>query len=613
MKIKSITIEGMHNVSKKTYTFKDITYLVGRNGAGKSTVLEAIQLALLGYIPGYGKTNSDIFKHSSARAMGVKLKLDDEGEEITIDRTWIGGASVKSEVKITPEGYDIASIIKDIELPIFNFDEFKNMTANKLKEWFINFLPNAEGEIDWADKLSSVRDAGPLDEDLFDNTLDKIEELSKQYRGVELVKKINDYFKEEESFLKGQSATYRGTIDSLIHYDDVEEDLTEEEVQAKISELYDLKNKYAEHARLEAEIYRLKSVADEATNKNLGLPFVGPSDDKAILDKRDSLNNDMIEVEKKLNSARSDAADKAAALKLVSKVVQAGDICPYSGVSCESISAKVASAKKDEAKAQKEYDAANKLAQDLGNEVNRILSEIAECNAKFQQIQNTIELRKKYTATVEEATTQYTDLQNKLPYILPEDAMPLEEIDSAIAENMEILKKVVANKRYNEIMDDVASKKSITDDSLDIMKAWVKLTGANGMQTQMMDGPFIALADDMSTYLTQMFGKPVTAKFNLSEKANSFSFGLERDESYIAFDVLSSGERCLYTLAMMLCIMNRCNTKLRLVIIDDLLDHLDGPNMKFTFKSLQNISKDVQIILAGVQPCGIEEIQVSVE
>ena len=53
MKIKSVYIDGLHTVHDKTYTFEDITYLHGRNGAGKSTILNAIQFALLGYIPGH--------------------------------------------------------------------------------------------------------------------------------------------------------------------------------------------------------------------------------------------------------------------------------------------------------------------------------------------------------------------------------------------------------------------------------------------------------------------------------------------------------------------------------------------------------------------------------
>ena len=51
MRIKSVHIQGMHNVEDKTYQLSNATYFYGENGAGKSTVLQAIQLALLGYIP----------------------------------------------------------------------------------------------------------------------------------------------------------------------------------------------------------------------------------------------------------------------------------------------------------------------------------------------------------------------------------------------------------------------------------------------------------------------------------------------------------------------------------------------------------------------------------
>jgi ATPase involved in DNA repair len=57
MKLSSIRIQGMHNVVDKTYKLNNMNYFVGPNGAGKSTIMQAIQLALLGYIPGTDKRN----------------------------------------------------------------------------------------------------------------------------------------------------------------------------------------------------------------------------------------------------------------------------------------------------------------------------------------------------------------------------------------------------------------------------------------------------------------------------------------------------------------------------------------------------------------------------
>ena len=64
MKIKSIYIDGLHNAVNKTYDFGDMVYIFGHNGAGKSTILQAIQFALLGYFPGTAKTKEAMLRHS---------------------------------------------------------------------------------------------------------------------------------------------------------------------------------------------------------------------------------------------------------------------------------------------------------------------------------------------------------------------------------------------------------------------------------------------------------------------------------------------------------------------------------------------------------------------
>lgn len=97
--------------------------------------------------------------------------------------------------------------------------------------------------------------------------------------------------------------------------------------------------------------------------------------------------------------------------------------------------------------------------------------------------------------------------------------------------------------------------------------------------------------------------KFTTAKFHLTEKANSFSFGVTNEENeYIEFDLLSSGEKCLYTLALLISIVELSDSPLKIIMIDDLLDHLDMLRIKDCFETLYSIS-DIQILLAGVQDC----------
>ena len=135
------------------------------------------------------------------------------------------------------------------------------------------------------------------------------------------------------------------------------------------------------------------------------------------------------------------------------------------------------------------------------------------------------------------------------------------------------------------------------------LAAWVKLTDINGLQTTLTEKPFEDLATKMTGYIQTMYGTDdIKAKFNISTKANSFSFGLVRDNTYIAYDQLSSGEKCLYTLALMICIIDNSKSPLKLMLCDDMFDHLDSQAVEGTFLALKNIS-NIQFILAGVKDC----------
>lgn len=150
MKLSSIKIQGMHKVKSKTYDLSGFRYFHGENGAGKSTVMQAIQLALLGYIPGTDKNKSAIFKHSNAPEMIIQLTVDDNGHPIVITRSQQKkGKEISAYCDVKPSTYDIKGIVGNLELPVFNFSEFIGMTANKMKDWFINFLPATDNSLNW--------------------------------------------------------------------------------------------------------------------------------------------------------------------------------------------------------------------------------------------------------------------------------------------------------------------------------------------------------------------------------------------------------------------------------------------------------------------------------
>ena len=168
------------------------------------------------------------------------------------------------------------------------------------------------------------------------------------------------------------------------------------------------------------------------------------------------------------------------------------------------------------------------------------------------------------------------------------------------------LVEVEANARYEALTDKLTAEKIQIELDLEMYKAWEKLTGINGLQTKLMNQPFADFSTKMTKYIQKFYGREdVYAGFCLIEKANSFSFGLNRGGKYIPYDLLSSGEKCMYMLSLILTINDESNSDLKLVLVDDLLDHLDAENIYNTFITLYNNTSS-QIIIAGVQPYNYE-------
>lgn len=586
MKLKSIFIEGMHETVSKIYNFDNFNYLFGNNGAGKSTALQAIQLALLGYVPGGKKTNEAIASHAKGNTLSVTAMLDDNGTAITITRAWMNtGKMVSGSCHIEPESYKIEDIMGNLELPVHNFTEFMGMTANKLKDWFIEFLPSADGDVDWKKELpEALGEMNLVDSELIGNTLKDIESI--QADGVEKVRAANTKLKDELSFKKGELQRVQATVQSLVHHDDVSEDSDVDEMKAKIEELSSIRTQLAQW---KADSERNASVEQVLTTISInGTECSNDVDYVAHTKAWKAADAKVTE----LNGTRSELMDKRKAIQMdiASKPVLGNGTCPYTKEICES---------------------AKQMVDEINKELEELKLKLTGVESEIKTVDEQIRLQEQLKS---EADTQRRAIYAK--YIRRDDLMkqlkaigpcPTDRDDASIAEDIANLQdtiiKVEANKRFNELTDSLTADKFKIESTIEALKVWIKLTDANGLQTKMMTKPFEMLEANMDKYLHPMFGNTsISTKFNLSEKANSFSFGIERNGKYIAFDLLSSGEKCLYTMALLMCLTAESSSALKLILIDDLLDHLDDKNAKHMFEALGKV-KDIQLILAGVKPC----------
>lgn len=658
MKLKSIRIEGMHKVLDKTYDFTNLNYLFGKNGAGKSTALQAIQLALLGYIPGCNKTNAAIFTHARSKSLSVTAVLEDStGVDVTIVRTWTGaGSSVSSSVEVQPEGYDIQTIISELELPIYNFNDFVGLTANQLKNWFIQFLPNEEADIDWATELEkALGEMKLVDTDLLNKTVAHITAVAGHgesgLAGVDLVRAVNTKLKDLMSFEKGQLEKAQNTIQSLVFYDDCESDVDIDSLKKQLADLDSTRSLLAGYNAAVSANASVQAMLDQVNAQISGEAVEEDPAYIAAIQKRD----EYVEKAKQLLAEEAELKERAEAYRAEAKEINDNNAnlqteyqdlsakharldgemrakaqmtagngeCPYTKKVCESVKEMF---EEINAEVRTMIDQMNEIAAKMGTVKAQYDEKASEANLKLNAANTTLsEAQQKATQSssmlaladeswkeaqrIQGLYARRAELRAQLAEGVP--VAPTSKTDEELsAEISSVQDKIIhaeANKQYNDLIDTLTADKFKSESTIEALKLWIKLTDANGLQTRLMEAPFKALESDMTKYLDIMFkGEKLSAAFNLSEKANSFSFGWMKEEKYIPFELLSSGEKCLYTIALMMCITARSKSPLKLILIDDLLDHLDDENAQSMFNSLYSVD-DIQFILAGVKKCEFDK------
>ena len=596
MNIQSIQIQGMHKVKNATYTFNDMAYLFGHNGAGKSTVMQAIQLAILGYIPGTDKNKTAIFRHANGPLMSVSLTFDN-GYNIT--RSWAAsGNNIVATISTTPKDLDLGPLLAGESLPIFNFNEFINMTANKLKDWFITFLPDADYGIDWkyelykvlplsgtenADGISSI---STTPDNLCAAALDMIDNFDGSI--LDKVRKFNEYCKSEISATKTEITRLDSTVKSLIFYDDVDTSLNEDmlvaEIQAKDIQLQNTRHKQS--------IYYSNTSSINKRNELLAKYSVTSLEELEAI--RANKLNERTEYVAKMAEYKAEAEGLIPRRDELSAIIKAASVtdstCPYTMQVCATVQASQEQAKQKAVAVQDEYKqicckiSENSAAYDSYNTKLRYIdAQLNDINTVISAIDVLSE------ATVSENIDELNTIE--------------QELVGALDQLRTSLEKTKANKQYESLKNKITADLFAAQEKLEVFKAWDNLTGVNNLQTYIMQAPFKSFSTQITKYLRRFFAdNAISAEFYVGEKANSFSFGIKRNDVYIEYDLLSSGEKCLYTISLLLAITAQSLADLKLIMVDDLLDHLDDEKIQNCFATLYN-TKSVQTILAGVQKC----------
>ena len=589
MKIAEISIQGMHNVEDKTYTLSDLNYLFGNNGAGKSTVMQALQLAILGYIPGTDKNKTAIFRHANGKIMRVSVKFD-TGDIISRSFKNVGTA-IQADISNT---IDPEQVLADIELPIFNFNEFADMTANKLKDWFINFLPDYNMPFDWKKELADV--APQITEENLTSSLESLNEtINAPISLLEKARELNTICKSNVSIYKNEVSRLTSTMRSLVHYDDFDTALSE----ADVNEYIRINDMLLQDVRRKISVYKSNENAIKTLAEIKGRIGCSSSEDfdKRITELEAKASEWQIkasESEAEMKSLSEKIANLKAEIHAEDKILSSNGICPFTNSACHDMQTNIESAKVH-------VEACNAELKELNLKYTEVSAENKTANQQAQIIRTSIssisndrKLFETLSATVDEslANESLTDLINKET-----------ELVNDINAKRDIIVKIKANQQYDSLKATISKDIFNAEELLELNKAWEKFTGVNGIQSKIMEAPFELFSDSITKYLVKFFGDDtLKASFKVGEKANSFSFGLKRNGKYLDFDLISSGEKCMYTLSLLLAIVENAKSELKLVMIDDLLDHLDDKRIADVFTTLYNCT-DTQVLLAGVKPC----------
>lgn len=603
LKIKSVTIEGMHNVDHKTYDLSDVNYLHGMNGAGKSTVLQAIQLALLGYIPGMNKTKETILSNSNNHTMAVTVVITGGKEPITVQRIYTQTKKgTTTTVNIEPDGLEIGDILSQMELPIFNFKDFTNMTSNKLKDWFIDFLPSVESKLNWNKVLSE--EVKLLGTDQEGNIKEACAEFDtyKDMKAADQVRQANQYFKNKISIAKTEISRLDSTIKSLLFYDDVDALESVDDLKDKVSQLQGTKisvlannNALKLYQDLKTQLEALN--VDENSQDKIKLLEGYISNETTLIEEG---TNRLYSIAAEVDTIKEEIATLKVDIAAKDRIIKTGGLCSYTGEKCPSIVQMIEELKAQRSESQTTCDT-------LSAKLQSLTKDQVNTQTKIQTLRSNIARYTNELNDIQLAQARYESLTEQLNRIDVANLVTqdISEIDKQIQECTSTITKLLANEKFSEMSESLAKEKYLFEIDLAAYKAWEKLTSVNGLQTIISNEPFVILGQDIDKFLKPLFGENVSAEFNLETRANSFSFGIRRGDQYIPYDLLSSGEKCMFTLAMMITLISQSTDDLRVIMIDDMFDNLDDSNANKIIKAISKV-KGIQFIVAGVK--GIEAV-----
>ncbi len=604
MKLNKLTIENLHKIDFKVIEFsKDITYINGLNGAGKSTILNAVQLGILGYIPGCANTNQGVWEHHNNLNIinpYMRVTLEFDNGEI-IERGWNkSGNSVKETIITKPEDLDISEFTKGIKLPVFDFNQFIGQSANAQKSWWIDFVSSMGAQtFNWENELNLSEFEKPFVKDVteiveqFPETVNGLKDANAFIKSH--ISAAKELIKQEQAILTElQSAdisefTFADKEEINKQLDEINEKiiLTNNTLNT-IRTLENVKNKYSELCNDTDIFTKEEFVENKKYQETLKTKIANTKDTIDAVAK--VKNDDLIEL-----GIKKDEFAK----------VESGLIgeCPVFGGICEKIETAKEQTEPVKEKLKNTIAEIEKRIADNENMLSVLNSSYENLNSKYTSIQTKLDK----SAVYKDKKTEFENIIKSAERDINKEEFTTEEscisaIDSYKAKAKELngeLESAIKAKANKEHINRSVEMIAEYNTRLDILKRLEKLTGPSGLQSRITESMFISAENDINKILSN-----VTAarfKFKVGNKSGDFRMGfMNTDNTFIPYDCLSSGEKAITAISMILSIADKSENELKITMIDDILDHIDNTVFANIY-SLFTSRPDIQIICAGVK------------
>jgi exonuclease SbcC len=602
--------------------------LVGPNGAGKSAVLQAVMVGILGYEPRLGRTPASVVQLASGREMSVEIETD---AKFIFHRTFkLTRGAVSTSVWVSPHQGEknladahkrIAEEVGDFAVS-FDLNAFLSLSDAKKRAFLFGLSPTKGLGWDkahlksqliqavrapvssltlhaWIDKAFALWSEGHDLQFNFDRMLIYLKkEFSlwslRKKEGISAARRMLQTRNQEPFVPSEATRTTQREIEEIqeriirIREELAKDEARRQSAEARGREMEAIRARLAEWQAAAMSVEQIESRLSELKGRSFDrVPM--RAERSQIEQATAALFAEIEREEKRLNDLRitleieKKGLDRAESVQGICPVVEGiqcpVDFAPVISQGRDRLSAQETAIGEIEALQTMRWQRYRGLQESLGHFQARALLLDEEERETRKQIAAWEEMLQR-AGQGEEKQTELTETLSRLEaeeaadggYADPSDLILQKE---GLERHLEELKRRLADQEERRSLwiayqqNQVDVKKA--DANVEALKQLIVALGPKGLQGEMIKeriGPLSKIVNDLLHAIDPE--KELVFRFQDGRGNEIFEMGWKRGEQFIPFEALSTGERVLFSAALMTALILFREPRCRLLLVDHL-------------------------------------------